>query len=73
MLDLDGAQMGSLQCALVKLTPRAASRSKLGVGTRGLLAGCKGISFRSSTMMNRTFGRVDSGLNPVLPFTEEAR
>ena len=58
MLEREGAQIGSLQWALVKLTPLDARRSKLGVGTSGLPAGCSGISLRSSTMMNKTFGLV---------------
>ena len=57
MLEREGAQIGSLQCALIKLTPRAARRSKFGVGTNGLPSGRKGMSLRSSTMMNKTLGR----------------
>jgi len=57
MLDLEGAQIGSLQWALTKLTPLSARRSKFGVGTWGLPAGCKGMSLRSSTMIKRTLGR----------------
>ena len=56
-LEREGAQIGSLQCAFVKLTPRAASRSKFGVGICGLPSECSGMSLRSSTMMNKTFGR----------------
>ena len=56
MLAREGAQMGSLECALVKLTPLDAMRSMFGVARGRTAMGREGRLFRSSMIMKSTLG-----------------
>jgi hypothetical protein len=52
----EGAQNTPAVWALVKLTPRSASRSMFGVMAEGVVPWDPIQSFMSSTAMNKTFG-----------------
>src|SRR5688500_19327237 len=52
----DGLHIGAWQWALVKVTPRAARRSRFGVFACGCPPSGPTQSFRSSTAMKRTLG-----------------
>src|SRR5688572_19288876 len=53
----DGQHSGAAHCAFEKITPRAARRSMLGVRVCGCPFRKPTQSFKSSTAMNRMFGR----------------
>src|SRR6516164_6269648 len=64
-LEREGLHSGAWQCALVKSVPRRPRRSMFGVTACGWPPRQPTQSFRSSTAMNRTFGRCSPAIVDV--------